>query len=273
MKITIIGCGYVGKAIAQLWTKKGYQVTVTTTTPEKVTDLEQISSKVVVMFGDNLEAMREVITDTEVILLSIGAKNRNAYREIYLNTAKTLVNALQNNDTVKQIIYTGSYAVLGDKQGEWVNETTQVTPTNENSEILINTENTLLSTSTDKLKVCILRLGGIYGPGREIIKIFRTWSGTTRPGSGEDYTNWIHLDDIVGALKLIEEQKLAGIYHLADDTPMTTKKFYQRLFECHQISGITWDASTPSVRPYNVRLSNQKIKAAGLTLIHPETIF
>jgi len=42
------------------------------------------------------------------------------------------------------------------------------------------------------MSVCILRLGGIYGPRRELVKIFGRVAGTIRPGNGEDATNWIH---------------------------------------------------------------------------------
>lgn len=275
MKIAIIGCGYVGKAIASVWTSSGHEVTATTTTPEKSADLQTVARRVVVFKGDNLDNFKQVIEHQDVVLLSIGAKNRSpdGYRETYLETAKNLVTALKQNQTVKQVIYTGSYAVLGDKQGAWIDETASVTPVNENGEILLETEQVLLSAHSDRLKVCILRIAGIYGPRRELIKIFRSWAGTTRPGNGEDYTNWVHLDDIVGAIKLIQEKQLEGIYHLVNDTPMQTKEFCSRLFTRHNLPPVTWDASMSSIRPYNARLSNQKIKGAGLHLIHPETEF
>jgi len=38
------------------------------------------------------------------------------------------------------------------------------------------------------MSVCILRLGGIYGPRRELVKIFGRVAGTIRPGNGEDAT-------------------------------------------------------------------------------------
>ncbi|MGB7520402.1 MAG: NAD(P)H-binding protein, partial [Spirulinaceae cyanobacterium] len=120
MKITILGCGYVGKAVANKWNAAGHNLTVTTTTPEKVTELEKVAQKVVVLKGDDLPALTKLIADQETILFSIGAKKRTvaAYQEAYLNTAKNLVTALENSSTVKQLIYTGSYALYGDQKGE-----------------------------------------------------------------------------------------------------------------------------------------------------------
>lgn len=265
MKIAIIGCGYVGSVIASIWTACGHEVTATTTTPEKIPDLENLGLRVVLFKGDNPDTLAQVTADTEVILLSVAARNRSAegYRETYLKTAKNLVMALKENQTVKQVIYTASYAVLGNKQGAWIDETTAVAPINENGEALLETEQALLSGLQEPLKLCILRLAGIYGPKRELINIFRSWAGTTRPGNGEDYTNWVHLDDIVGAIKLIQEKQLEGIYHLADDTPMIRREFYRRLFDAHGLPLINWDSSQSYTRAYNLRLSNKNLKRQG----------
>jgi len=66
-----------------------------------------------------------------------------------------------------------------------VDEASPVAPANQ---ILCETEQVLLSASSDDMSVCILRLGGIYGPRRELVKIFGRVAGTIRPGNGEDAT-------------------------------------------------------------------------------------
>jgi len=87
---------------------------------------------------------------------------------------------------VRQLIYTGSYAVYGDREGAWVDEASPVAPANPNGQILCETEQVLLSASSDDMSVCILRLGGIYGPRRELVKYLVEW--LVRPGNGEDAT-------------------------------------------------------------------------------------
>lgn len=270
MKIAILGCGYVGKAVARQWTKSGHIVTATTTTPEKITDLEAIAQRVVVMKGDNLEALTDVVHNQDVVLLCVGAKKPTleAYQEVYFNTATNLVTVLRENPSVKQLIYTGSYVLYGDKKGEWIDETAAISPTSKNGQVLADTEQTLLSANCS---VCIFRLGGIYGPGREILKIFRPWAGTTRPGIGEDAANWIHLDDIVAALELARAKQLEGIYHLVNDVPLTKKQLLNSLCEKYNLPKISWDGDLNFLSPYNARLSNLKIKQAGLELIHRET--
>ena len=271
MKLAIIGCGYVGSAVGRLWHSAGHEVTVTTTTPSKKTELQAIASRVVVLTGNDLEKLKEVTADREVVLLSVGSKQRTpeTYRQAYLETTQNLVTAIKAGSRVKQLIYTSSYGILNHKDGDVVDETIKVEPKDEFGEILYKTEQTLLS-DTD-LKTCILRLTGIYGPGRELIKIFRRVAGTTRPG-GERYTNWIHLEDIVRAIDFVREKQLQGIYHLNSDELMTMKEFLERLFQAHDLPPVTWD-SQPSARSSNMRLSNQKIKDAGFELTHPKIEF
>ena len=273
MKVLVFGCGYVGNEVARLWHKNGHDVTVTTTTPEKVNPLSAISDRAILLEGNDLDAVSNVIKDREVVLLSVGAKGRDTYRQSYLETATNLVTALQNNNSVKQIIYTGSYAVLGDRKGQWTDETVATNPITEGGKILAQTEEVLLTARSPKLKVCILRLGGIYGEGREIIKIFKSWAGTTRPGDGKDYSNWIHIADIANAIEVARKHQLDGIYNLASDDCLTTGEFFDRLFAAHDLLGITWDTTKKSTRPYNTRLSNQKIKDAGMEFIYPHIMF
>jgi nucleoside-diphosphate-sugar epimerase len=271
MNVAIIGCGYVGKAIARLWHQElGLIVTATTTTPERVTTLKEVAQQVVVVNGNDPAGLLSVLQGQETVLLSIGAKGADVYEQTYLHTAQTLVSVLKQTPTVRQLIYTGSYAVYGDREGAWVDESSPVAPANSNGEILAQTEQALLSTSSDNLNVCILRLGGIYGPGRELVKIFGRVAGTTRPGDGSDATNWIHLDDIVAAIEFARTRRLQGIYNLVDDAHLTSFELLSRICEQHSLPKVSWDSSSKSARPYNAQVSNQKIKDAGYSLLHSE---
>ncbi|MEH2023752.1 SDR family oxidoreductase [Nostoc sp.] len=274
MNVAIIGCGYVGYKLAQYWQQDmNFVVTVTTTSSERVPALQSVCQRVVVTCGNDIDNLKSVLHNQDVVLLSIAAKSGEVYEETYLQTAQTLVSCLQQIKSVKQLIYTGSYAVYGDRNGVWVDEETPLAPPNLNAQILRKTEDVLLSASSENLRVCIFRLGGIYGTGRELLKIFGTSSGATRPGSGEDITNWIHLDDIVGAIEFARHRRLQGIYNLVDDAHLTSRDLLDSLFEKHNLPKAKWDTSIKSTRPYNAWVSNEKLKEAGYELIHPQMIF
>ncbi len=274
MNIVIIGCGYVGYAVAKYW-KQNHDlvITATTTTPTRIVTLQEVAHKVEILKGSDTEALKAVLQNQEVVLLSVGAKGRDTYEETYLKTAETIVPILQQTTTVKQLIYTASYSVYGDRNGAWVDEETPTAPTNPSSEILNKTEQILLSANSENLRVCILRLGGIYGEGRELVKIFNRAFGGTRPGDGGSTTNWIHLDDIVGAIEFARQQQLQGIYNLVDDSYLPSRELIDNLCQKYNKPNVTWDASQTKSRAYNAKVSNEKIKQAGYKLIHPQIIF
>lgn len=274
MNIAIIGCGYVGCAVSQYWQQnKNFIITATTTSPERVPGLQTVAQKVIVTKGNDYESLNSVLKNQDVVLLSVGTKNGTTYEETYLETAKNLVSILKHSPNVHHLIYTSSYSIYGDRNGVWVDEETPPAPPNVNAQILRKTEDVLLSAENESLRVCILRLGGIYGQGRELVKIFGRVAGTTRPGNGEEITNWVHLDDIVGAIEFARLHRLQGIYNLVDDSHLTSRELIDNVLTKHNLPNVIWDATNKSNRQYNTWVSNQKLKDAGYEFIHPHIIF
>ncbi|MEM6404952.1 MAG: NAD(P)H-binding protein, partial [Cyanobacteria bacterium P01_D01_bin.116] len=104
--IAIIGCGYVGTAASRYWyEQKGHSVTATTTREERVTELEEIATQVVVMKGEDSQAVKSLLQNQDTVVLSIAPisdrqVDAEVYRETYIPTAKNLVAALQETPSV-----------------------------------------------------------------------------------------------------------------------------------------------------------------------------
>ena len=192
-KIAIIGCGYVGSAASRYWyQQQGHSVTATTTRQERVTELEEVATQVVVMKGEDSLAVRSLLQNHDTVVLSIAPisdrqVDAEIYRETYIPTAKNLVAALQENPSVKQLIYLSSCSVYGNKKGEWVDEASLIDTNGEYNQVLYKTEQLLLDSASEDVKVSILRLGGIYGPERKLTKRFARIAGKTIPGSAKKY--------------------------------------------------------------------------------------
>jgi len=268
VRAVILGCGYVGQRVAQRWVEAGLEVTVTTTTPNKVPQLEAIAPAVVVR-GDDPEGMQRLLADQDVVLVAISAPNRQDYRGTYWATAQTLAQVLPHT-TIKQVIYTGSFAIYGNHGGHWVTEETAIAPTTDNNQILADTEHCLRALSHENRGMCILRLCGIYGPNRELLKIFRQVAGTTLAGTGEQPSNWVHIDDIVGAIAFAHEHHLSGIYNLVQDTIISRRELLDRICQTYHLPPVQWNPAMPETRPHNVKVSNQKIKDAGYRFRHTD---
>ena len=275
--IAILGCGYVGCALADYWQEQGHFVTGTTTSWKRVASLAGIVSQVFLMQGDDADAVRSLIRGQDTLIVSVAPTSSQVideatYETTYLATAKNLVQALNEAPGVKQIIYLSSCSVYGDRQGGWVDETSPIYPSEPRSQIVCEAEQILLQANKENQKVCILRLGGIYGPGRELINMYGGLAGMTLPGKGDRFINWIHRDDIVGAIEFARLNQLECIYNLVDDSQLTVKEQVERVCLHYNLPPVHWDSSQLSWRRKSVRVSNQKLKAAGYQLVHPQLL-
>ncbi|MGD1897257.1 MAG: SDR family oxidoreductase [Phormidesmis sp.] len=266
-KAAIIGCGYVGSAIAKHWQTQGLDVLVTTTQEERVEALSAIASKVEVLTGTDVDKLQHALSDRQIVLLCVASKRGASYADTYLKTAETIARVLPNTP-VEQLIYTSSCSVYGEHNGAWVTEMMPPMPITDNGKIIEQTEETLLAATTPQQKVCVLRLGGIYGPGRTLEKIYSRAAGTTRPGKGEEGTNWVHLSDIVGGIDWAREKQLAGLYNLVQEEVPTVRELIARVCDHYNLASVQWDEGQPSTRK-NVRVSNAKIKGTGYQFSHP----
>lgn len=272
MNVVIIGCGYVGSAVARYWQHEIYlTVTATTTTPERIPNLQVLSQRVRLLKCSDTEELKYILEGQETALVSVGSKSSNSYEESYLKTAEALVHVLQNNSTLKQLIYTSSTSVYGDQRINLVSEEDNPNPISYKNRILLRTEELLLSMSSKKLNICILRLGGIYGPDRELVKIYSRFAGNSRLGNGQKPANWIHLDDIVGAIEFTRQHNLQGVYNLVDDSKLTQGQVIEKVCEKYSLQPVIWDYNERRQVQHNI--SNQKIKDAGYQFIHPKIIF
>ena len=269
----ILGCGYVGKVIAQRWRGAGITVTATTTRQERVAELETMADRVMVLDATDPQKLREALAGQDTVLMVIGAKGPTDYRHAYLESAETLVAAVPEFPQIKQVIYTGSYSLYGDRNGDWVTEETPLKPATPNAEILATTEQTILSLNpTDdpqRAIACVLRLGGICGPGREVVRILSRAAGKTRPGDGSGWAHWTHLDDIVGAIAWVRQNRLSGIFNVVQDEPIRQKDLFEKALAKANLPGVIWDPTLPSSKSYNVRVSNQRLQDAGYTMQYP----
>jgi nucleoside-diphosphate-sugar epimerase len=265
MKIGILGCGYVGQAAAVLWKKEGHGITATTRKIERLSLLKSVANEVCLL---TKQSFLSFIEQQEALLISVAPDSLSDYTSTYLETARQVAAHISCAPKVRQILYTSSTSVYGNHGGAWVDEDAPIHCLDENRKILYETEQILLNLSSQNLRVCILRLGEIYGPGREIEERLRRMQHQPFAGNGESYTNLIHLDDIVNALHFALAHQLQGIYNLCSDFHIPRKEFYQKVCQKENLPAIQWDPTRKSFHSGNRRVSNQKIKNAGFTFKH-----
>lgn len=270
-QICIIGCGYIGSAIAKLWSQKGYSVTATTRHTEKLDFISEIAAKGFLFKGDE-EELASLIALNEVFLVSIAPDNFEQYAKTYLHLANLFRELALETNQPRTLFYTSSTAVYGDHHGQWVDETSTLLGKSDQAKILIETEQVYHSLEELGWNCSIFRLAEIYGPGREISARVKQLEGHKMPGSGALYTNMVHRDDIVKALDYALYHELDGIYNLADDDHPIRSELYNTVAKKHHLPAVEWDPSLPSLRSDNKRVSNHKIKSEGFSFSYPHRV-
>jgi nucleoside-diphosphate-sugar epimerase len=127
------------------------------------------------------------------------------------------------------LLYMSTTGVYGDTRGAPVTEDSPVAPGNDRSRRRVAAESTARGWCDARgVRCVVLRVPGIYGPGRLPLERLRRGEPTLRPedaGPG----NRIHVDDLVTACVAALEQPVRGVFNVSDGNPATTTEFLQRV--------------------------------------------
>ncbi len=273
MRIAILGCGYVGKALARFWSlKKEFVLTCTTRSKENIAPLQKITQRSFLLSGENQEEMLRLLQTNDIILVTVAADSVEDYKKTYLRTAQSIHYAASKLKEKKTLFYTSSASVYGDHQGKWVDETSSLLTASQEGKILVETEKEYLSLTSLGWKVTLFRLAEIYGPGRDLSQRVRHLQGRVLPGTGNYFTNMVHIEDIVGVIHHALTHHLEGLFNLADDDHPTRKEFYNKIADHLDLSRIVWDPQLTRLNRGNKKVSNHAIKSSGYTFIHPHRV-
>lgn len=219
-RLVIFGCGYVGGAIARRAAGAGLRVTALTRNPVTAEALraEGINTVVADLASDGWHGEVEGETEFAINCVSSGGGGEEAYRHSYVAGMESVLSWGRERGFAGTLIYTSSTSVYGQGGGVTVDETMPTTATTERAEILIAAETRLRAAGAHAGRVFILRLAGIYGPGRcRLIEEVRTGQVA---GAGDRHLNLIHRDDIVAAVAACLAASGAmpdGIFNVVDD--------------------------------------------------------
>lgn len=280
MRITIVGSGYIGQALARHWRQDAVlQLTLTTTSPGRVAALQSLADRVVVCRAGDPAALTTALEGAEAAVFcqaptGSSQVDAEAYRAVYRDAFAALQQLLPRLPGLDRIVYTGSSSVYGDAGGAWVDEDTPVDPSDEHGRILRESERLLETCRNERRRACVFRLGAIHGPGRQVADRIARLAGTSRPGNGSHHSNWIHRDDVVGAIDAAVQQAWDGVVNLVDDRPWPMAELLAEACAARGLEPVRWDPSeAPTPPPADRRISNRRLKQLGYQLRHPQLRF
>jgi nucleoside-diphosphate-sugar epimerase len=187
---------------------------------------------------------------------------------------KLLTDALQKRprETPLQLVHLSSCGVYGNRHGALTDESVRLDSLHPVNEVLAMAEDMIQSLRSESVNVCIFRLGGIYGPGRDIPAMLLSAAGGVVQRNGQNVPCWIHLDDAVRAVSFAFEHNLNDTYNLVNDTQCTGQELTDRLCEQAGLPLAKWLTIDTTDRVLNARVSNAKLKQLGFTLTHPSMV-
>jgi nucleoside-diphosphate-sugar epimerase len=207
-QVVIAGCGYVGNALAELLMKEDHEVFGIRR------DTAGLAPGVIGIQGNlaSPKSLGPAPRRVEYAVFAVGAdeSTEKAYREAYVDGLAGFLEWLADEgQRPKRIVMTSSTSVYGQRRGEPIDEDSPTHPTQFRGETLLTSERLLASSG---LSSVVVRLGGIYGPGRTSL-IDRARSGELRVRADAHYTNRIHRDDAAGLIRhLLFHQSPAPLY-------------------------------------------------------------
>jgi nucleoside-diphosphate-sugar epimerase len=275
MNIFLIGAGYVGMTLLSSWQNPNDAFTATTTTESKLEEIHSQRNNVtsLLLKIDQNTSLADKLDAYDTLIITIAPTNGESYKKTYLETSKIIKSALEKRKKPLYLIYTSSTSVYGDQEGKTVSEDDQRNPSSESAKLLCEVEDNYLSISNKYITTCVLRLGGIYGPGRTLKNRALKISGKDLPGTGEEPTNHSHLEDITSAIEYCVSHKLSGSYNLVGDDHPSRKDLYDQLCTKLKLAPAIWKISQNKIRSTNALVSNKKIKKAGFEFKQADITF
>jgi nucleoside-diphosphate-sugar epimerase len=231
-----MGCGYVGMAAGTELVRLGHEVSGATRTAANDEALQAAGIRPLradLTQRASLDALPAPF-DWVVNTVSSSKGGVEEYKQVYLEGTRHLIQWLADTSpALKKFVYTSSTSVYGQTDGSQVKESSPADPSSETSRVLVATENLLLEAARQKkFPSVILRVGGIYGPGRGHLFLQYLKDEAAIPGRGERLINMIHRDDV--ALSIAAELKSGRpgeVYNTVDDEPVPQIHFFRWLSE------------------------------------------
>lgn len=262
LRIAVLGAGYIGLATARACRAAGASVWA-------VRRRAQASEAGIIFVAGDLASsdIPGLPGALDAIVLTVAPSGDTAnYGQTYPVAARTAV-ALARATGARAVVYTSSTGVYGGHDGAWVDESTPRRGGGPGNAALVEAEDALLGAGLDG--VTVLRVAGIYGPGRD--PRGRYSQPGLLPMRGEYWVNLAHQADIVAAITMaLSHAGAPRVLNVSDGSPAMAAEIARW---CAAAQGrdpamLVFDGQAAPSRS-NQRVSNAALVATGWQARYP----
>ena len=211
-EISILGCGWLGMALAFELINKGYSVKGSATSNN---NFDKLKSKVVTPFIIDIKQRENDVSGfllSDILIISITSKSKDDF--------ENLISQIENSK-VRKVIFISSTSVYPNSNGIVTEESS--------IKISALTEIEHLFRSNKIFQSTIIRFGGLFGYDRQPGNFIKVDKKIENP---EGYINFIHRDDCNQIIrKIIENNTWNKTLNACADSHPKRRDFYKKEFK------------------------------------------
>lgn len=222
-KVFIAGCGYIGERIARLSRESGADVTCMVRSPEHCSRLEASGLTTLVSALDDVAAIPRLYLSGSTIFYLVPPPG-GGIADI---RARNFIAQIPEPEKPAKIVYMSATSVYGEAGGNVVTEDSPTAPDSAMGKRRLDAEIAFRDLGAARnIPVIIMRVSGIYGPGRlPLMQISQGQPLLREDESGP--SNRIHADDLASICIAAAERGRAGdIFNVSDGRPSSMTSYF-----------------------------------------------
>ena len=224
-KIFIVGCGYIGRRVARLERAEGNRVVAMARQGQSGKVLRQEGIEVVMGDLDDPASLKAFSLENHIVYYFAPPPSEG----IVDSRMEAFLSCLNASSLPERVVIISTTGVYGNCKGEWVTEERPAAPEADRAKRRLFAESILSKWGkANSIPVIILRVPGIYGPGKLPEKRLRKGLPVL---SEEDapFSNRIHADDLARACLAAARKGGGGIYNISDGHPTTMTDYFYKV--------------------------------------------
>ncbi|TDD78119.1 NAD(P)H-binding protein [Flavobacterium caseinilyticum] len=223
IKISILGCGWLGLPLAKALLSNRFSVKGSTTSEEKLAILENAGIEpFLIALSENKATgnITDFLENSEILIIDVPPKLRGLGTENFVSKIRNVIPFIEKS-SIKNVLFISSTSVYNDEDA-FVTEETIPKPDTESGKQLLETEQLLQNNS--HFKTTVLRFGGLIGEDRHPIKFL---AGRENLDNPDVPINLIHQEDCLGIiLKIIETDSWTETFNAVAPSHPSRELYY-----------------------------------------------
>lgn len=215
-----MGCGYVGRRVAKSWTSEPVIALTRGGESKQLLDREGIETLVANWLDSDSQW---TLPDVSRVLVAVPHRPEAPLDEFTHSVG--LANIVRRIPNLNRLVVLSTTGVYHQSDGQWVDEESPVAPSRIGPQIALAAEQ-WLNNHMAADRATVVRLAGIYGPGR--IPLLAKLREKQPIPVARGMLNLIHVDDIARVLiRLLTAPAPSRLYVLSDGQPVERRTFYE----------------------------------------------